>query len=171
MASHGKQKGASFERVVCKELSLWISGGKQKDLFWRSAMSGGRATLGFARGEKLSRQAGDISAVHPDGHQLTDAYYVECKFYRDLELGAFLEGRGKLARFWAEADKGARKHDRAPLLIAKQNITPTLVLVRAGCPLDLPRLVTWRSESKRGGDIALMWLSTLLKHKFTRIEP
>jgi len=41
----GKAKGASFERDICRRLSLWVSAGKQEDVFWRSAMSGGRSTV------------------------------------------------------------------------------------------------------------------------------
>lgn len=166
MGVNGKQKGASFERDVCKDLSLWISRGKQKDLFWRSAMSGGRATLGMRKGEKLSSQAGDISAVHEKGHILTNVYYVECKFYRKLDLEAFWEGRGKLAAFWKVAQQEAKKHKREPMLIAKQNLIPTLVLVNADCSLDNDRLVCWRSVYKRGGDVSLIWFSTLLKFDF-----
>lgn len=161
---NGKAKGSAFEREVCKELSLWVSRGERKDLYWRSAMSGGRATIGKRKGEDLAHQAGDISAVHPDGHVLTDKYYIECKFYRDLDIKAFLVGKGKLSAFWKEAVTQSHIHKRLPLLIAKQNMLPTLVLVEADCSLDLPRLITWRSVSKRGGDVALGWFSTLLKH-------
>ena len=41
----GKEKGSSFERLVCKRMSMWLSKGERDDLFWRSAMSGGRATV------------------------------------------------------------------------------------------------------------------------------
>ncbi len=124
-----KAKGSAFERDTCKKLSLWVSGGTHTDLFWRSAMSGGRATVGRKSGKTLTHQAGDISAVHPDGHQLTDVYYVECKFYKNLELGLFLFGRGTLARFWLEVKKSAEIYDRRPWLLAKQNRLPTLLIL------------------------------------------
>lgn len=127
--TNGKQKGSAFERDVCKSLSLWVSKGKQTDLFWRSAMSGGRATVGRKKGELL-RVAGDICAVTPEGHVLTDKYYIECKFYRDLDIDAFFtKSRGKLTQFWIECAEGARNYNKAPMLIAKQNLIPTLVLM------------------------------------------
>lgn len=128
--SNGKQKGGAFERDVCRKLSLWVSGGKQSDLFWRSAMSGGRATVARNRGESV-RQAGDITAVAPEGHILTDKYYVECKFYKDLDILSFiLNNKGKLAGFWKDTKREADRHgDRYPMLIAKQNNTPALFIV------------------------------------------
>lgn len=125
----GKQKGSAFERKVCKQLSLWVSHGKKEDLFWRSAMSGGRATVARSRGRDV-RQAGDITAVAPEGHELTNAAYIECKHYRDLALTAFvLEGRGTLAKFWFRTRDEALKRQKFPWLVAKQNRLPTLLLV------------------------------------------
>ena len=130
MRSKGKQKGAGFERKTCKALSLWVSGGEREDLFWRSAMSGGRATVGRKAGKEHARHAGDISSTSPEGHALTDRWYVECKAYKDLDIvAAFVNGNGKLAKFWRETVEQATHYKRMPMLIAKQNITPTLVLV------------------------------------------
>ena len=124
---NGKQKGASFERSVCRELSLWMSQGKNEDLYWRSAMSGGRATVAAAKGKFLSAQSGDISAVHILGMPLTNAFLVECKFYRDLNFTGLLTRRGKLAEFWLEARKQAIKYKKLPMLVAKQNNQPVIV--------------------------------------------
>lgn len=132
----GKAKGAGFEREVCKKLSLWISKKKRTDLFWRSAMSGGRATLGRRRGEDLAHQAGDICAVHPEGHVLTNNYYLECKFYRNLEFDRFLFGEGRLFDYWAKACEEALAYKREPMLVAKENFTPIMVLVRPEACLD-----------------------------------
>lgn len=120
-----KQKGSEFERMVCKKLSLWVTNGEKKDCFWRSAMSGGRATV--KRGEV--RQAGDITAVAPEGHSLTDRYYIECKSYRTLDLASFLvKGTGTLSKFWEVCCREAESHHRSPMLIAKQNNVPILML-------------------------------------------
>ena len=136
----GKAKGASFERDVCKKLSLWVSDGKREDLYWRSAMSGGRATLGHRKGKDLRHQAGDICAVHPEGHKLTERFYIECKHYRDLDLGGLLFKKGKLFNFWVATEAEATKHERLPLLIAKQNNFKTLVLCE---PEKFPGLGAW----------------------------
>jgi hypothetical protein len=130
--SKGKQKGSAFERKVCKQLSLWVSGGESEDLFWRSAMSGGRATVGRKGGKSHSRHAGDISATSREGHALTDTWYVECKAYRDLQIdSAFTKGVGRLIKFWDEAVAQADHYNKLPMLIAKQNQVPVIVLVPA----------------------------------------
>ena len=117
----GKQKGSAFERKVCRLLSLWMSHGEKEDLLWRSAMSGGRATVAKKKGIDI-RQAGDITAVAPEGHALTDLFYIECKNYRDLQIDSFiLDNRGKLAEFWRIAVREADRHERCPMLIAKEN--------------------------------------------------
>lgn len=128
-AGGGKQKGGAFEREVCKALSLWVSHGRREDLYWRSAMSGGRATLGARKGKDLAHQAGDITAVHPDGHALTNHFYIECKHVKNLDFGQFLvKGTGKLAKFWKTCKKEALKHKRQPVIIAKQNGWPILFI-------------------------------------------
>lgn len=134
---NGKQKGSAFEREVCKKLSLWVTGGKQKDVFWRSAMSGGRATR-----DKDVRQAGDITAVAPEGHILTDNVYIECKHYKDLNLASFLlEGRGVLAQFWRKTCTEAVIRGKIPCIIAKQNAKPTLFITRPEYLFGAPQCV------------------------------
>ena len=129
----GKAKGSAYERSVCKRLSLWISHGQSEDLFWRSAMSGGRATVAAKSGKRLDRQAGDISATSREGHALTDFYYVELKAYRHLAIDSFLiKNTGILVQFWQVALREARRYNRSPLLIVKQNNMPELVIMRAG---------------------------------------
>jgi len=137
-AGGGKQKGAAFERRICQQLSLWVSDGTAKDLFWRSAMSGGRATVARKRGHKLARQAGDVTAVAFEGHQLTDSFYIELKHVADLALSRFLlEGTGTLAKFWETTCTEANAYSKHPLLIAKQNRYPVFVVTRRGDMVDL----------------------------------
>lgn len=130
-AGRGSAKGAEFERSICKLLSLWITDKKRKDVFWRSAMSGGRATVARKRGEML-RQSGDITSVAPEGHALTDKLYFELKFYRDLDLrNFFVKQKGTLARFWLKTLREAASYEKDPILIVKQDRVPTLLLTRA----------------------------------------
>lgn len=127
-----KAKGSGFEREVCKRLSLWVSHGKRDDLYWRSAMSGGRASVLFKRrGKKSISQAGDISCIHPDGAALTDLYLISCKFLQCLDIHLMLEEgvRGRLAHAWKECRQEAENHEKKPLLIAKENRGPTLVIL------------------------------------------
>lgn len=125
-AGGGKAKGSAFERQICKELSLWVSGGKQKDIFWRSAMSGGRSTVAMKKGDKLAVQAGDVSSIHILGHKFIDEFTVECKFYKTLNYESIIKGKGKLLDFWRIAFKDAEKYGKMPLLVAKQNNYPTV---------------------------------------------
>lgn len=136
----GKQKGAAFERLICKQLSLWVSAGKSQDCFWRSAMSGGRATVSARKGKLLPRQAGDITATSPEGHALTDWFYVECKSLRDISLDSFLFGTGKLVPIWDVAIREAVKHKREPMLIVKERGRPPIVIVSSGIIFDITDL-------------------------------
>lgn len=125
----GKHKGSGFEREVCVAMSKWTTAGQRDDIYWRSAMSGGRATVQFKAGKKNLTQGGDISAVDPLGHKLLGHFAVECKFYKKLDIEtSLLRGYGKLIQFWGEATRMAKRQKKIPILIAKQNNFPALVL-------------------------------------------
>jgi hypothetical protein len=126
-AGGGKAKGASFEREICRRLSLWVSHGKREDLFWRSAMSGGRATVAGRRGVTLAAQAGDISSVDKEGHVLTETLYFETKHVKDIGVEAFvIKNTGPLAKYWRTAVREAKQYGKEPVLIIRQNRLPTL---------------------------------------------
>lgn len=161
----GKQKGSQFEREVCKRLSFWITHGKREDCFWRSAMSGGRATV---HGTDV-RQCGDIASVTPEGHILTNTWYVECKFVRNLRLHGLFdnrESRDSLLGYWIHASADAVRFEKLPMLIAKENAGPILMCVpypnkglRAGrlLSVNIPR---W--------DISIYLFDEVLAIKFRR---
>lgn len=115
-----KAKGSQFERDICVALSKWITNGKSIDCLWRSAMSGGRATIK----KGLVRQAGDITAVAPEGHTLTNAFYLELKHLKDISLDSLITGKGSLVTIWDKTIVEAAKYDRIPVLIFKQNRWP-----------------------------------------------
>lgn len=140
----GKQKGASFEREVCKELSLWVSRGQRKDIFWRSAMSGGRSTVALKGGDKLTAQAGDVSAIDPMGQEFIETFLVECKAYKDLNLKGLFKRLGHLHDFWIKLCEDCETYDKLPFLVARENNFPTLVLTtRKG----LVKLGIFRTEA------------------------
>jgi len=105
---------------------MWISKGKRDDLFWRSAMSGGRATVGKAAGVDRSAQVGDVSAIS-DGGPYTDAaaafisrHIVECKSVKSYQLDLFLfEGRGVIANAIEQCRLATRA--KSPFVILKEN--------------------------------------------------
>lgn len=133
----GKQKGASFEREICVLLSSWISGGTQEDVFWRSAMSGGRATVAFKKGKRLATQAGDISCISPIGERFISRFAPECKFYANLDYVGLLTGKGKLLDFWSEISKQAERYGKHPIMFARQNRLPTVVCLTHSGMIDL----------------------------------
>ncbi len=118
----GKSKGSSFERSVCIELSKWLTHGEKIDCLWRSAMSGGRATISKGK----VRQGGDITAVAPEGHILTDYMYVECKHLKDISLDGLIKGNGNLLAIWLKTVVEAGKYNKIPVLIFKQNHYPVV---------------------------------------------
>ncbi len=126
----GKSKGSQFEREVCKKLSNWISYDLRDDLFWRSAMSGGRATVGMKKGIVRSNQAGDITSIDPLGQKLIDTFVIECKFYKNIQLHSLLFGTPKnnsIFEFWRVLNEKASELEKDPMLIIKQNGMPTLL--------------------------------------------
>jgi hypothetical protein len=134
----GKQKGAAFERDICKRLSLWLSEGKQEDCLWRSAMSGGRSTVAAAKGKRLAAQAGDITAINDIGLRLTKDFFIECKAYKNLNYAGLITGTGKFVEFWKTACVQAQVYNKRPMLIVKQNQQPVLVCLR-GLTTDFGR--------------------------------
>ncbi len=164
---YGKSKGSGFERVVCHELSLWISNGKHDDLFWRSSNSGGRSTVIFKKGGENRTQQGDITAIHSDGNPLTDKCLISCKFYKNLQIeGAVIGNKGGLTAFWAECVEEAARYGKLPVLISKQNRTnPFICLNDAG--MDYFKLRYKGKELAQlpiSGGVQILWLATFIKH-------
>ena len=138
-----KNKGSSFERWVCRKFSLALSDGQADDWFWRSAMSGGRATVGRKAGLARSHQEGDISSVSAEGQWFVDRFVVECKSYAHLPLLTFMLDPSKtiIAGWWKnlkeaigeEVDNSDSSNiygmfARTPLLVMKENGQKPVVL-------------------------------------------
>lgn len=75
----GAGKGSSFEREICKMLSLWWTGGERDDVFWRSSQSGGRATIRKRTGKTTAGSYGDIAAIDVIGAPLLQYITFELK--------------------------------------------------------------------------------------------
>ena len=73
------RKGSSFERTVCRQLSLWFSYGKNEDLFYRTAGSGARSTSRAKKGKTTANSAGDIGYLDAAGKPLIEAITFELK--------------------------------------------------------------------------------------------
>lgn len=143
-----QQKGSQFEREICVKMSEWVTAGRKKDVFWRTAMSGGRATV-FKKKGSLFRQSGDLCAVAPEGHALTDKYYFELKHYANVDFASFfVKGKGQLTQFWHKAQYEADGYGLIPILIVKQNRMPILWIAQKDkTPVHwLYRTHGWRVE-------------------------
>ena len=79
MSKNPKKKGSKFERDICKQLSLWWTGDKRDDVFWRTTTSGARATTRRKKGQGTKNQYGDVQATDPIGQPLIDLCTIEIK--------------------------------------------------------------------------------------------
>lgn len=84
----------------------------------------------FKKGRASRAQAGDLSPISSQGEMLTDLFLFECKHYRDLQMiGLYLNLKTGICAHWQKAREQAAQHNRWPVLIAKQNRTPTFMLL------------------------------------------
>jgi hypothetical protein len=75
-------KGSSFEREVCKLLSLWWTqdlNPPRDDVFWRTSQSGGRATERMKKNVATAYSSGDVTFIDPIGQPFIDALMIELK--------------------------------------------------------------------------------------------
>lgn len=112
-------KGGAYERVICKELSLWLSSGKAEDWFWRSAASGGRSTVRARIGKSTAGHDGDICATCPAGAVFTSLVTVEVKCgYNKVTLADVFDRPTTLKQQGLEAffeqTLAAQKRSKAP---------------------------------------------------------
>jgi hypothetical protein len=137
MAKNTKAKGGSFERLVCKQLSLWWSGKEQRDdIFWRSTSSGARATSRAAQGKKTANSAGDVCYLCDEGKALLEAFSIELKRgYASLAVQRVLDretgSKPSLLEEWiAQAEKSMKDSgSKSWLLITKKDRAKPLVFL------------------------------------------
>lgn len=128
-AGGGGPKGGAFEREICKRLSLWVTNGESADVFRRSAMSGGKATVQRKSGLVNVMESGDVCAVDPRGYPFVAANFIELKHYKNLGIArGFLCQTNDLYQFWVKAVEEARSYGKRPLLVARQNLYPTIAV-------------------------------------------
>jgi hypothetical protein len=104
----GGQKGSRFEREVCKQLSLWWSGGSDDAVFYRSHGSGARATARSRRGKDTPNSHGDVMAVDPSGQPLLDLMTIELKRgYNRSTFQDLVDGSGEWNNWIGQAKESA----------------------------------------------------------------
>ena len=127
----GNSKGGAFERKIAVQLSEWMSDGEHKDWFWRTAMSGGRATVFAKKGISLKNQVGDICAIDENSFKFSKTFMIECKNYKDVGLKNLITGtENKLPEWWEKLWGDADAVDKIPLLVFKQSRMSTLVMMK-----------------------------------------
>jgi len=168
--ANGKHKGGAFERELCHALSQWWSNGERSDHFWRSANSGGRATVRNQKGKSTRGNYGDIRAEDADAANLIEFVTIELKRgYNRCTPTDLLDCRSqeKLKGFEQFLSQAITSADQAGsfgwLLIHRRDKKRAMVyfprrvyaaLVEAGAPLKelgAPRCLL-RAAVRTGGD-------------------
>jgi len=132
----GMQKGSSFEREICKQLSLWWTDGERDDVFWRTSGSGARAKTRAKTGGRTFGQYGDVQATDPIGQPLLDLFSIEIKRgYSKATLSDFIDNRQKtkpqLQKFLEQATKDSqlRGDECSWILLVKRDYKNTMLFI------------------------------------------
>lgn len=131
-------KGQGWERKLSKLLSSWITGGKRRDVLWRTVGSGGFSH----KHSSLSHQIGDIGLLDSTCEEavwFVNKIAVEAKFLKHLEFWPFSSGFNVIKRFWKKISKEAKGAKTVCLLIIKINNFVPLVFMsyKLYCRLSL----------------------------------
>lgn len=136
MAKGGSKKGSPFERWFCREISLWYSQGKDDNLAWRTAGSGGRATNRAKKGLKSNNHYGDIMYTDPCMKPFFDYFTIEMKRgYSRHTLQDLLDPptRGGIPEYIKWFEQAARSADQAGsvswMIILKRDQRPPLMII------------------------------------------
>jgi len=108
-------KGSASERETSNELSLWWD--DRKDVFWRTAGSGGRATMRAKKKKLTAYEYGDITFTDPVGKPLINLLLIENKsgYKNDIDLLDFLDSKKKepiLLKWWRKSEEEKRLANR-----------------------------------------------------------
>lgn len=124
MARKSVVKGKAFEREVANKLSRWVSHGKADNWFARSPESGG-----FSTRNKSEALLGDIVGINdPQSIEWNYQFIVECKRYKDLELGKAIYGTGRFVTLFEKHLDLCRDKKRQPLFFFQEDRRPLMVV-------------------------------------------
>lgn len=173
-AGYGASKGAAYERTLAVMLSLWLTDNQREDVLWRTAMSGGRATVARRKGRSAEAQAGDLQPTDKVADWFCSTFLIEAKRYKSFEWARDVtEARSarpaKATQRVLEValhtqDEAERAGREAPLVFLRADRKPDLLLtdhrgwdiLRAGGSSNLPEpeiawpfrnIVGWRLDS------------------------
>lgn len=81
------QKGSAFERRICKKLTRWASGRDKPLWYWRTAGSGGQATI---TKDYDSKMFGDIMPITTEAMWLMDITFWELRDRKAMNVLDFI---------------------------------------------------------------------------------
>lgn len=135
------KKGKAYENSRCKDISLWITNGKEDDAIGRTQGSGSRFTANRKAGRSnFKSQAADVQALTPKGHWFCANFKLECKKYdfHSLQVAHILFDQSSLLiKFWNEHVALCDNLDLDPLMVVSENTRPDLLCA----PLFFPDII------------------------------
>jgi len=138
----GSQKGSKFERDIARDLSLWWSDGKERNLFWRTHASGS-----FGTNAKIKAEVGDLMAIEDGGRDFMKVFNVECRHGKVIRVKDLVyDGQDKVGmkQFIKEGLTNAAASDRLSLWIFREQNMPTMAMMSE---FDLSRLTNFPFET------------------------
>jgi len=123
----GSRKGSTYERKIARDLSLWWSGGKEKNLFWRTHASGS-----FGTNAKIKSEVGDLMAIEEGGQDFMKVFNVECrhgKIIRTKDLVYDGQDKKGMKQFIIEGRTNAKVSDRLSLWIFREQNMPIMAMM------------------------------------------
>lgn len=140
-SSASKAKGSDFERLMCKRISLWLSGGESEDLIWRNKGQPNRRIQGRRRLE----QFGDAHAISGAAEWFMSRYNIEFKNVAELDLLEQVDKPKKkeslIITHWKQCTYDAEETGRRPMLIQKRSFGEPFIMAEMflADSLDVPR--------------------------------
>jgi hypothetical protein len=115
----GANKGSEFERYICKQLTIWLTGNKKPYAFWRMPASGALATIDSLNNDL----SGDVVGITPEAQRITSGFSIEIKtgYPRTNFWQLFKNNKNyDLRDFWQQCVGDAEKAGKKPMLIYRK---------------------------------------------------
>lgn len=114
----GSIKGSEFERLICKELTIWLTNKKKPYAFWRMPASGALATL-----HENQNLSGDIIGLTEEAKYYTNKISIECKTgYPNTSVWQHFKNIKNfgIKQFWKQCVSDALLAEKMPMLIYRR---------------------------------------------------
>lgn len=173
----GSRKGSGFEREICTTLSMWYC--NRDDTLWRTAGSGGRATVRGRKGKTTLGGSGDVWSTDPMSKPLMDFVTFEVKRgYSKFTPFDMLDKKPKAKKqqweMWMEQAELSRKNAGSKYwaIISRRNQRDTVIMMPYRMAeeleieiLDIPKIAyTTKLAPKQFVDVLIFRLDDVLKY-------